>query len=152
MDRTYDVYLAGAMTGRKISEVLKERYKAHGLLRKAGLTFYCPAADEELEGYKPSHIISTAYDKRKMDWFVKKDLAAVAASRSVLNLNGDRISDGAAWEMAFAVYHRQIPVYIVAPERSIGLKMGFTNILVDGIFTTQEEAIKALAKELQRRS
>jgi len=144
----YDVYLAGAMTGRKVSEVLKERYIAHGLLRKAGLTFYCPAADEELEGFKPGHIISTAYNKEKMDWYVKKDLGAVAASRSVLNINGDRMSDGAAWEMAFAVYHRQIPVYIVAPERSVGLKMGFTNILVDGIFPTVEEAVKALKEKL----
>lgn len=145
----YDVYVAGAMTGRKVSEVLKERYYAHGLLRKAGLTFYCPAADEELEGYKPDHVISTAYNKSKMVWYVKKDLAAVAASRSVLNLNGDRMSDGAAWEMAFAIYHRQIPVYIVAPERATGLKMGFTNILVDGIFTNAEEAVKALRKELR---
>lgn len=146
----YDVYLAGAMTGRKVSDVLKERAEAIQALKAAGLTVYDPAADEELENHDPNSIISTSLDKPQMEWFVKKDLAAVANSRSILNINGDKISDGAIWEMAYAVYHRQIPVFLVAPGRQSERIMGFTNILVDEIHYDVQEAVNALKIRLQK--
>ena len=140
----YDVYLAGAMSGRKLEDVLIERSIAKALLDKVGLTYYDPAADEDLNTVSTDGSINKSFDKKRMEWYVKKDLKAVSSSQCVLNLTGDIMSDGCAWEMAFAVYHRQIPVYLIAPQRILGIKMGFTNILVDGMFTTIEEAIQFL--------
>jgi nucleoside 2-deoxyribosyltransferase len=149
MKNSYDVYLAGAMTGRKVKDVLAERHHAHQVLRDAGLTYYCPAADEGLEILDQDAVISTSYDFDKMKAYVKKDLAAVAASRAVIHLSGDRISDGAIWEMGFAVYHRQIPVILVAPNRQMGKTMGFSNVLADAICYNVEEAVIELKKRLE---
>lgn len=142
----YDVYLAGAMTGRTIKEVLKERQTAKRLLSLAGLTYYDPSHDEGLERQSPNKLISNAFDKRRMKHFVSKDLAAVAQSKYVLNLTGDLPSDGTNWEMAYAIWYRHIPVHIVAPKRHSGFKMSFTNILVDGVHQNLVSAIKAIQK------
>ena len=137
----YNVYLAGAMSGRNLDEVLREREQAKKLLREQGLTFYDPASDEDLNEVSKKGWINNNFNKSRMEWYVKKDLKAVSQCDCVLNITGDLMSDGCAWEMAFAVYARQLPVYIVAPLRKSRKKMGFTNILVDGIFNTVEEAV-----------
>lgn len=148
----YDVYIAGAMTGRKVGDVLAEREQAKVLLSAYGLTHYCPADDEGLEGLPYDTIISNAFDRPKMHKYVTKDLAAVAESRSVLHLNGDMSSDGCSWEMAFAVFHRFIPVFLVSPLRVSGEKMSFTNILVDGMYNNLQEAVFALNETLKESS
>lgn len=145
----YDVYIAGSMTGRKVRDVLFERAEAKALLSVYGLTYYDPAQDEGLEAMDPEAIISNAYDLEKMRTYVKKDLNAVAQSRAVLNISGDLPSEGSSWEMAFAVYSRQIPVFLVAPKRWSGQKMTFTNILVDGIYFSLTDAVVATAKALK---
>src|ERR1700719_1010764 len=129
---TWDIYLAGSMTGRKIKEVLKERQEAKILLQQAGLTWHDPSDDENLDNLDPESTISNAFDLPRMEHFVKKDLNAVSQCGCVLNITGDMASEGSLWEMAYAVYHRQIPVYIVAPARKAQAKMTFTNVLVDG--------------------
>src|SRR5450755_3519108 len=127
----YDVYIAGAMTHRKIGSVLLERAETKALLSAYGLTYYDPAENEGLEKHEDMNdIISNAFDRPRMEAFVKKDLQAVSQSRSVLNISGDLQSDGTLWEMAFAVFHRFIPVHLVAPQRVSQAKMSFTNILV----------------------
>lgn len=147
----YAVYLAGAMTGRKVRDVLRERDEAKKLLLAYGLSWYDPADDEGLETLDQDSIISNAFDKPKMKAFVSKDLAAVASSACVLNINGDMASEGALWEAAFAVFHRFIPVYLVAPLRVDGEKMTFTNILVDGLYNNVNEAIFALNEKLKEK-
>lgn len=143
----YQVYIAGAMGGRRVSEVLAERRWARAWLNVKGLSFYDPAQDEGLDKLHPNCIISLKYSKAKMKRFVNKDLAAVAESKYVLNLTGDRISDGTAWEMAYATFYRLLPVYCVAPKRANGELMGFTNILSTHLFDTIKAAVCAIAKE-----
>lgn len=144
-----DVYIAGAMTGRKVCEVLLERAEAKALLTAYGLTYYDPAEDENLEALPIDSIISNAFDVVKMSSFVSKDLAAVSSCRSVLNITGDIQSDGSSWEMAYAVYYRMIPVHLIAPLRVSGSKMSFTNILVDGLHKSLPDAIVAIDKALK---
>lgn len=144
-----DVYLAGSMTGRKVREVLLERAEAKAILSSYGLTWYDPAGDEGLEKLNPESIISNAFDLDRMTYFVKKDLAAVAECRSVLNITGDMPSEGSTWEMAYAVFYRQIPVILVAPQRVQRAKMSFTNVLVDGLYNTLGEAVEVLSKKLK---
>lgn len=145
----YDVYIAGAMTGRTVESVICERAWAKVYLKYAGLTYYDPAEDEGLQKCSFDAVISTAFNKRRMRRFVSKDLAAVAESRCILNLTGDMHSDGTAWEMSYAVWYRQIPVHLVAPLRNTGEKMGFTNILVDGVHKDLASAIRAIKKSLK---
>jgi hypothetical protein len=147
-DKT-DIYLAGSMTGRKVSQVLFERAEAKALLSAYGLTWYDPADGEGLEEMAGDAIISNAFDLPKMKKFVSKDLAAVANSRAVLNINGDMGSEGALWEMAFAVFHRFIPVHIVAPLRVSMSKMTFTNVLVDGLHENLQSAVFAISEKLK---
>lgn len=146
---TYDLYLAGSMTGRKVRDVLFERAEAKALLTAYDLTWYDPADNEGLESKDPDSVISNAFDLPKMQEFVKKDLNAVANSRSVLNINGDMASEGALWEMAFATYHRFIPVLIVAPQRVAQAKMTFTNVLVTGMYENLNDAVFALKEKLK---
>lgn len=145
----FDVYIAGAMTGRSIWEVNAERAVAQALLCSMGLTFYDPSDDEGLELKDPDSLITNAFDQTKMKEYVSKDLAAVSNCRAVLNITGDLASDGTNWEMAYAVWQRRIPVHIVAPERLKGAKMSFTNILVDGIHSELYYACEAIRKKLQ---
>lgn len=149
--KTVDVYIAGSMTGRKIGPVLLERAETKALLSAYGLTYYDPAENEGLETHEDMNdIISNAFDFPKMESFVKKDLNAVSNSRCVLNINGDMSSEGALWEMAFATYHRFIPVFLVAPQRVCQAKMTFTNVLVDGMYETLQEAVFAVNEELKK--
>lgn len=145
----HDIYLAGAMTGRRIRDVLLERAEAKALLSAYGLSWYDPADDEGLEDMDQEAFISNAFDKDRMKKYVSKDLLAVSQSRAVLNLTGDMASDGTAWEQAYAIFHRFIPVHLVAPIRLSGSKMGFTNILVDGLHENLQEAIFALNEKLK---
>jgi hypothetical protein len=149
MAHKWDVYIAGSMTNRPVREVLMERAEAKALLACFDLTYYDPAADELLELMDPEAIISNAFDKYRMARFVSKDLNAVSQCRAILNITGDLPSEGSDWEMAFAVYHRQIPVHLVAPLRVSGEKMSFTNILVDGLHNSLAEAIIAVDKALK---
>lgn len=149
MKTSYDVYIAGSMTGRKVKEVLLERAETKALLSAYDLSYYDPAEDEGLEKLDPNWIISNAFDEPQMKKYVSKDLAAVAKSRAVLNITGDMPSDGSSWEMAFAVFHRFIPVHLVAPQRLSKAKMSFTNILVDGLHETLGEAIFVLNEKLK---
>jgi len=145
----YDVYIAGSMTGRKVSDVLFERAETKAMLTAYGLTYYDPAEDEDLEKLDHNSTISNAFDVERMRKYVSKDLAAVAECRSVLNITGDMASDGTGWEMAYAVYYRHIPVILVAPLRTVGSKMSFTNILVDGIYANRADAIVAVAEAIK---
>jgi hypothetical protein len=145
----YDIYICLAMTGRKVREVLLDCAETKALLSAYGLSFYCPADDEGLEKLDPESVISNAFDEERMRRYVTKDLAAVGNSRALLNVTGDRQSDGCLWEMAFATFHRFIPVHIVAPQRVTKAKMSFTNILVDRCHETLGEAVFALSEKLK---
>lgn len=151
METTYDVYLAGAMTGRKVKDVLFERAEAKALMSAYNLTWYDPADNEGLEDKDGEVLISNAFDEPRMKKYVSKDLAAVAQSKAVLNITGDLASDGTSWEMGFATFHRFIPVHLVAPQRFSGAKMSFTNILVDGIHETLGEAVFVLNEKLKEK-
>ena len=147
---SFDVYLAGSMTGRKVRDVLLERAEAKTLLSAYGLSFYDPADGEGLENQDQESVVSNAFDFPRMKMFVKKDLHAVSQSRAVLNITGDLPSEGSCWEMGFAVFHRLIPVHLVAPQRVTQAKMSFTNVLVDGMHETLQEAVFALSEELKK--
>ena len=144
----WDVYLAGSMTGRTIAQVLTERSNARHWLDVAGLTYYDPAEDEDLDKLQYNTIISNAFNKKKMKSYVSKDFAAISECKTILNLTGDLPSEGSTWEMAYAVLYRRIPVHLIAPERRKGAKMTFTNILVDGLHKDLKSAIKAIKKEV----
>jgi Domain of unknown function (DUF4406) len=146
----FDVYIAGGMTGRRVGQVLLERATAKAMMKLAGLTWYDPAEDEGLEKFDDGHVITTAFNFFTMKSYASKDFKALTQCRSVLNLTGDIQSDGAGWEMAYAVWQRQIPVVMVAPKRHSGELMGFTNIMVDKICPTLPEAIKEISNALLR--
>lgn len=143
----FDIYVAGSMTGRKISEVLKERQKARELLELNGLTYYDPAVSEGLELLSQNSVISNAFDASSMDFFIKKDFEAVHNSRCLLNLTGDLSSDGTGWEMAEMKRVLKRPVIVIGTNMFSGLRMNFTARCVDRVCPDIHSAIKAV-KEL----
>lgn len=145
----FDIYLAGAMGGRTVHDVWNERCIARICCEKLGLTYYDPAEDEGVYKWPKNQIISTEYSRAKMQKFVSKDLTNVSECRAVLNLTGDRLSDGTAWEMAYAAFYRHIPVYVVSPRRKSGELMGFTNILADKLFKDTYSALKYIKVSLE---
>jgi hypothetical protein len=141
----YDVYLSLAMHGRIGKEVLDQAEYAKMVCKKAGLTFYSPPDDENVD---PNRIIDRKPSKRLMKGYIAKDDRAVDQCRVLLVLTGDRSSSGTAWEMARMHYKNRRPFVVVAPKMYAGYLMNFTTIKATHISPTIAHAIKYIKKEL----
>lgn len=139
------IYLAGKMGGRLGYEVIAERAAARKICNRYGIDFIDPG-ETEVEHIRPDDVISLKLDYTAMKSFVAKDEYAIRNCDALLVLTGDLSSEGTSWEMGFAHFELKIPVIMVAPKRLSGELMGFSNIKVDAIFGTVEEAVRFLAE------
>jgi hypothetical protein len=142
------VYLSGKMGGLPVREIVKSRLKARILCEQFGMSYFDPAEREGLYEMPGNQVIDMAIDRKTMADFVKADEAGLDKCSCVLVLTGDTPSDGAWWEMARAYYHLRIPVVMVAPKRVARRIMGFSNVKLSHIFSTIEEAVRAISKSL----
>jgi len=146
MKPTLDVYISLSMHGRIGKEVLDQAEYAKELLKKAGLTFYSPPDDENVNPHK---IIDRRPSRKMMRGFVAKDDAAVDRCRVLLNLTGDKSSSGVAWEMGRMFYRNHRPIIVVAPRMYEGHLVNFTTIKAAKICVTTAQAIRYIRKELR---
>ena len=149
MKRKFDIYLAGAMHGRTVGEVLAERSRAKLFCEFYGLSYYDPAEDEGLQNLPLDHIIDMKPDLHRMAGYVTKDELNLSKCRSILVLTGDRSSSGTGWEMGMSFWKLKIPISIVAPNMVRGKLVNFTTIKVDYISLTTEGAVACLADYLE---
>lgn len=144
----WDVYLAGAMHGRRVGDVLMERTLAKAFCKLYGLTYYCPAEDEGLNLLPRDAIIDLKPNLERMKWYVEKDDRHLDQCRVLLVLTGDRASSGTAWEMARMFYKCKRPIILVAPKMDRGELTNFTTIKSERIRPTQELAIHSIHQYL----
>ena len=137
------VYLSGKMGGRTGHDVMVERRRAIELCLEHNLQPLDPGKNEHIQD--TDELISLRVDYPTMKQFVAKDNYAVDHSDVVLVLTGDSTSDGTWYEIGRATYHCHIPVVMVAPKRVSGELVGFSNIMVDAMFSTIEEAVKFIS-------
>lgn len=145
----YAVYLAGAMHGRTVKEVLQERQTAVALCEMYGLSVYNPAGDEGLEDLTPNSKIDIKPNLTRMEWYVEKDDSHLDQCRTLLVLTGDISSSGTAWEMARMYYKHNRKIILVAPKMAKQKLVNFTTVKADFIRPTQEEAISLIAEILE---
>lgn len=137
------VYLAGKMGGRLGAEVLAERARARTACAVNEIAYIDPAEGENIEQHKT---IDLKLDYITMKSFVAKDEYAIRSCDALLVLTGDTPSEGTGWEMGLAHFELHIPIVMVAPKRCRGELMGFSNIKVDAMFSTVEEAAEFIAE------
>ena len=137
------VYLSGKMSGRTGHDVVVERQRAIELCLEHNLTPLDPGKNEHLKDIP--ELVSASVTYPVMKFFVAKDVYAIDHSDVVLVLTGDTPSDGTWWEMGQAHFKTGIPVVMVAPNRCSGDIVGFSNVMVDALFPTIEEAVKFIA-------
>jgi nucleoside 2-deoxyribosyltransferase len=145
----YDVYIAGAMHGRSVGEVLAERSRAKYFCKLNGLVYYDPSEDEHLDGLSPDTTIDSKPNIQRMQWYVEKDERAIDKCAMLLVLTGDKSSSGTAWEMGRMHFLNKRPVVVIAPKMVAGKLTNFTTIKATKIFSTQEAAIKWIANEIK---
>lgn len=136
------VYLSGKMAGRMGKEVIEERAYVTERLEACDIEVCDPALTEPIDPSKP---IDLKLDYTTMKSFVAKDEFGIRTSNLMLVLTGDTPSDGTWWEMGLAHFEVGIPIVVVAPKRCKEGLMGFTNIKVDAMFETVDEAVAFIA-------
>jgi hypothetical protein len=146
---TYDVYLAGGMHARLGRDVLNERETARTICKELGLRPYDPALDEMI---RPSQIIDSKPNLRRMRGFVEKDFKHLDKCRAIVVLTGDVASSGSMWEMTRMYFKWKRPIVLVAPRMYDRRLVNFTTILATKICATQYQALRWLAKHLKRRA
>lgn len=137
------VYLAGKMGGRLGRDVLEERARAIAACKANDIYAIDPARNEHID---PEKVVDLKMDYLTMKAFVAKDEYAIRCVDVLLVLTGDTPSEGTGWEMGLAHFELRIPIIMVAPKRAAGELMGFSNIKVDAIFPTVEEAAEFIAE------
>lgn len=143
---TKSVYICGSMAGRLGADVQWERALVSTLLKRAGFIPHDPARNENIVADKH---ISSALPIDNMADYVVRDLSLLSKSDALILLTGDFPTDGSWWEMAYATLSYKIPVVVVSPLRVKSEIVGFTNVLIDHIYKTPEEAIDALKSLLK---
>lgn len=137
------VYLAGKMGGRLGKDVLDERARAITACETNDIVAIDPARNEYIDPVKP---VDLRMDYLTMKAFVAKDEYAIRCVDVLLVLTGDTPSEGTGWEMGLAHFGLHIPIVMVSPKRAAGDLMGFSNIKVDALFSTVEEAAEFIAE------
>ena len=148
MNAPLHVYLSGKMGNRTGKDVLQERKEAVALCHDNNIYPVDPASTEFIED--SDKLIDLSMDFVTMKNFVAKDLHSMLMCDVVLVLTGDTPSDGTWWEMGVAKAEG-IPVIMVCPKRVSGGLMGFSNILVDAMFSTVEEAVEFISNNYELR-
>lgn len=141
------VYLAGKMGGRMGYEVLMERRQAVDTCKGWDLDPIDPALGESIVPERP---VDLSLNYTTMKAFVAKDEFAIRNCDVLLVLTGDTPSEGTGWEMGLAHFELKMPIIMVAPKRVSGALMGFSNIKVDAMFSTVEEAAEFIAENYDR--
>lgn len=137
----YDIYIAGAMHGRRGSEVLLEREEVKKVLTENGLTYYDPAEDEDID---PSKLIDSKPDRLKMLGYVLKDDSHLDECAVLLVLTGDYSSSGTAWEMARMYYRNMRPIVVISRRMGWGQLVNFTTIKATAVALEIEEAARQI--------
>jgi hypothetical protein len=143
MKLKFDVYISLAMHGRVGRDVLDQAEYTKMLLKKAGLSYYCPPDDEAVNPHK---IIDKKPTRRVMAGYVKKDDCKVDSCRVLLNLTGDKSSSGVGWEMGRMFYKNRRPIVVVAPRMYDGHLMNFTTIKATKICPTISSAVNYIKR------
>lgn len=143
------IYLAGNLVGRDKQLVFLERQKAAQELAVAGLEVFDPVSLEDAGGTESS--FGTAIDILDMSKFVSAEKKALSQCGGVLVLTGDSPSDGTWLEIGYALYALHIPVVMVAPRRAEGSLVSWSNVEVNAVVPTVEQAAKVMALLLDRR-
>lgn len=100
------VYVAHAMTGRPVDEVLEEGAVAVGILEMFGIEGIDPAAVEDLS--PGSDIAPGSLASLSRDW--ERDKKMIRDCHVLLDLSGSSKSEGVAHEIGYARYFRWKPV------------------------------------------
>jgi hypothetical protein len=148
MNYKFDVYLAGAMHGRKVKDVIEERKHAKWVCDLFEVTYYDPAADEGLDQMDPDDIIDLKPDLHTMRGYVDKDDSFVDQCQFLLVLTGDKSSSGTGWEMGRMFYQNHRSIYIVAPKMAQGLLTNFTTVKATKMFLGVEKAVDQIREDL----
>ncbi len=140
----YDVYLAGAMHGRRVCDVLTERQVAKDYCDYYKLSYYDPAGDEGLEKLNPESLITSCPTVEVMRHYVAKDDANLDRCRVLLVLTGDINSSGTAWEMARQYYKNKRPIFLVSKLHLEGQIVNFTSIKAGNIHSSIPIAVVSI--------
>ncbi len=147
----FDIYLAGAMHGRRVCDVLTERQVAKDYCDAYKLSYYDPAGDEGLDKLPPESLITSAPTREVMEHYVKKDDANLDRCRVLLVLTGDINSSGTAWEMARHYYKNKRPIFLVSPMHYIEQIVNFTSIKATFIHSSIPVAVVAIAQQRRKK-
>ncbi len=147
----YDLYIAGAMHGRSVGEVLRERAIAKFFCKAHKLSYYDPAADEGLDKLNKNAIIDSKPNLKLMRHYVKKDDSHLDRCYYLLVLTGDISSSGTAWEMGRTYYKNRRPIILVSPKQHMGSLVNFTTVKATKIYPSIFDAVLAIAKDKKKR-
>lgn len=124
------VYTARAMTGRDAREVLAESRAANQALRTYGLTPLDPALDE---GVQPGDGVLAAPEE-KLREFWRRDKALIRRAHVVLDLTGNRKSEGVAAELGYARFFLWKPTVRVWPGLGPSIARFEGDVVVENVF------------------
>lgn len=146
------VYLGGKITGRRFSEVWKERTDAAHILRFSGFTPIDPLEVHlSLAGrlYVPEAVGDVIIDDAFQEALGFSDAAIVEQDKDLLRksdalliLTGDEVSSGTWLEFGYAKYSLGIPVVVVAKNPSV-----WTRCEASAVVSCVEEAVRWLASQ-----
>jgi len=118
---SHRVYLAGKLTGRTVSDVLRERQAVAQLLGHSGLEPVDPFLDHFPNGVVPDHladrVVDTTFEQSlglEKEDIVRRDKELLEGCDAVLVLTGDDISSGTWLEFGYARYKLGLPVVVVS--------------------------------------
>ena len=149
MKYKFDVYVALAMHGRKVGDILVQTFLAKAFCKKYGLSAYFPSEDEGLDKLDRDSLIDSKPDLDKMKWYVSKDDKNLDKCQTLLVLTGDNSSSGTGWEQGRMFYKHKRPIILVAPRMFYGKLTNFTTIKSSYIRPTIEEAVHCIANILR---
>jgi nucleoside 2-deoxyribosyltransferase len=137
------IYLSGALAGRVVKEVKKERSSAIKLLSKAGIEVIDPAVFEKQDqARKFSMNISLDFIRK----LVSMEKFAIDHCDALVILTGDIISSGTWLEFGYAKYHCKIPVILISKKHYRKTFVSWSNVEADIVVENVPQAVKALKK------
>lgn len=131
-------YVAGTLGGRDKREIVAERAKVVGPLRKAGWDVYDPFEDESQQvGRMVPHDVPL----EAMRKFVNKDLRKVRRADVLIVTTGDSPTDG-TWDEKVTAWNQGSVVILIAPQRKAGKKISFSNLRSHYLAEDAEDAVR----------
>ncbi len=138
MDKNYEVYLAGRISGLSYDEALKDREKISEMLLKEGIRTLNPMRGKKfLSGVK--NISDHENVNHQMPEIIGRDLNDVNRSDCVLVLTGDSCSWGTSGEFWYATWIAKKPTLVIATNVP-----GWLGYYATRIVPSMEEAVVVL--------